>query len=402
MAETGKKMSDYTPLESNKKEYFLGDGEGSVVAVGKTDAAGEKTNRLVKLSDVAGDKLPSGGSEGQVLTKTSSGEAWADVPAGGYTKKPDLADESGSGTYVFTVDNRTYTKLTLRYHDCIIFSVNTASADTVDAYIEVEIHSQYASSTNSLLIEGRRVPGVSTSFDVLMRHVSGDEYTVAPGEKYVIHAIGECWTIEECAPDLFGKRRPMPVAESSDEGKVLTVTSADGKIGWDTVLPSGGSTGDVLTKTANGVAWDTPSGGGSGGYTKVAKASSYSNRIETVDADNNAYNEVSTTINKSASTLKINLVQTDMPDTFIEIKTNQSSWDCDLYDIKVYNGSTELKRLKFAGALLEDSGAAPYSSGDNAWEEQFSAKDTLLIRVIGKMFTVYCNYSSLHSTYMSN
>ncbi len=80
MAETGKKMGDYTPLESNKKEYFLGDGEGSVVAVGKIDAAGEKTNRLVKLSDVAGDKLPSGGTEGQVLTKTASGEAWAAVP----------------------------------------------------------------------------------------------------------------------------------------------------------------------------------------------------------------------------------------------------------------------------------------------------------------------------------
>ena len=82
MAETGKKMSDYTPLESNKKAYFLGDGEGSVVAVGKTEAAGEPTNRLVKLSDIAGDKLPSGGTEGQVLTKTSSGEAWADAPSG--------------------------------------------------------------------------------------------------------------------------------------------------------------------------------------------------------------------------------------------------------------------------------------------------------------------------------
>ena len=82
MAETGKKMGDYTPLESNKKDYFFGDDEGSVVAVGKTDAAGEKTNRLVKLSDVAGDKLPSGGTEGQVLTKTASGEAWADAPSG--------------------------------------------------------------------------------------------------------------------------------------------------------------------------------------------------------------------------------------------------------------------------------------------------------------------------------
>lgn len=80
MAETGKKMGDYTPLESNKKEYFFGNGEGGVVAVGKTDAGGAKTNRLVKLSDITGDKLPSGGTEGQVLTKTANGEAWAAVP----------------------------------------------------------------------------------------------------------------------------------------------------------------------------------------------------------------------------------------------------------------------------------------------------------------------------------
>lgn len=52
-----------------------------MVAVGKTETAGEKTNRLVKLSDIAGDKLPSGGTECQVLTKTSSGEAWATASA---------------------------------------------------------------------------------------------------------------------------------------------------------------------------------------------------------------------------------------------------------------------------------------------------------------------------------
>lgn len=40
------------------------------------------------------------------------------------------------------------------------------------------------------------------------------------------------------------------------------VTSVDGKTGAVTVMPSGGTTGQVLTKTASGEAWQTPSGGG--------------------------------------------------------------------------------------------------------------------------------------------
>lgn len=98
MAETGKKMGDYTPLESNKKEYFLGEGEGGVVAVGKTEAGGTKTNRLVKLSDIAGDKLPSGGTEGQVLTKTANGPAWDTVSSVELTETTigGITDTSGN------------------------------------------------------------------------------------------------------------------------------------------------------------------------------------------------------------------------------------------------------------------------------------------------------------------
>ena len=41
------------------------------------------------------------------------------------------------------------------------------------------------------------------------------------------------------------------------------VTSVDGKTGDVQIMPSGGSTGQVLTKTASGTAWQTPSAGGS-------------------------------------------------------------------------------------------------------------------------------------------
>lgn len=40
------------------------------------------------------------------------------------------------------------------------------------------------------------------------------------------------------------------------------VSSVDGKTGAVTVLPTGGTTGQVLTKTASGTAWQTVSGGG--------------------------------------------------------------------------------------------------------------------------------------------
>ena len=40
------------------------------------------------------------------------------------------------------------------------------------------------------------------------------------------------------------------------------VTSVDGKTGAVQIMPTGGSTGQVLTKTASGTAWQTPQAGG--------------------------------------------------------------------------------------------------------------------------------------------
>lgn len=93
MAESGQKMGDYTPLAAGEKEYFLGNGEAGVVAVGKTSAGTAKTNRLVKISEIAGDKLPDGGTEGQVLTVTS---------ADGKTGWRSALPTGGSNGYVLT------------------------------------------------------------------------------------------------------------------------------------------------------------------------------------------------------------------------------------------------------------------------------------------------------------
>lgn len=48
----GQKMSEYTPLAAGEKAYFMGDGKGSVVAVGKVASGGNDVNRLVELKDI--------------------------------------------------------------------------------------------------------------------------------------------------------------------------------------------------------------------------------------------------------------------------------------------------------------------------------------------------------------
>lgn len=112
----GQKMSNYTPLASGEKDYFFGTGEGSVVAVGKVSSGQPNANRLVKLSDIVGDKLPSGGTEGQVLTKTANGVAW-DTPSGGggYTRASasftNMYMENEQSWQDLNVQNNTYTSV---------------------------------------------------------------------------------------------------------------------------------------------------------------------------------------------------------------------------------------------------------------------------------------------------
>jgi hypothetical protein len=49
----GKKMSGYTPLENDKKDYFLGAGDGSIVAVGVAVPADGMDNRKVNLNELS-------------------------------------------------------------------------------------------------------------------------------------------------------------------------------------------------------------------------------------------------------------------------------------------------------------------------------------------------------------
>jgi hypothetical protein len=79
----------------------------TVLATGKTETEGESLNLNIPLSDMAGDKLPTGGSTGQVLKKTANGSEWAnektEVPTDG-TEGQVLMMKNGTPTWVALKD----------------------------------------------------------------------------------------------------------------------------------------------------------------------------------------------------------------------------------------------------------------------------------------------------------
>lgn len=83
-----------------------------------------------------------------------------------------------------------------------------------------------------------------------------------------VNALPASTEIPSKTSDLVNDSGFLSSAVTSFNGQMGAVTytapvsSVDGKTGDVTVLPTGGTTGQVLTKTANGTAWQTVSGGG--------------------------------------------------------------------------------------------------------------------------------------------
>lgn len=85
------KMSQYTPLDEDDKEYFFGEGEGAVVTVGETSASSGKVNRLVKLSDIGGGDggVPNAGKGIEYDASTNTLSFYYNG-SGGFTTENDL------------------------------------------------------------------------------------------------------------------------------------------------------------------------------------------------------------------------------------------------------------------------------------------------------------------------
>ena len=159
------------------------------------------------------DPYPDGGTAGQVLTKTANGAEWADAPSGG-TGSTDL---SGYATTTALEEGLS----------------GKAEKSAVDAHVaDASIH----------------VPSGGTEGQVLTKTDNGAEWADAPsGGTSGDVDLSSYATKDELSTGLSGK------ADSSH-------THAMGDI---TGLPaSGGTAGQVLTKTDTGAEWaDAPSGG---------------------------------------------------------------------------------------------------------------------------------------------
>ena len=180
-------------------------------------------------------QLPAGGTEGQVLTKTSGGEAWADVP------EPDL---TGMVKFKSTIDGDALAK------------VGEGGQDEFAPDLFV-VPSDYDSSSGEY----------PTSF-VAMGVGSNGSYLTLSGE-------GSRFS--------FDSKTIKAIASDISDGDPDSLATANAiKYYADSVgVPSGGTTGQVLTKTASGAEWqdaqtiDTPvpvSQGGTGATTAEGAA----------------------------------------------------------------------------------------------------------------------------------
>lgn len=185
---------------------------GEAVAVAKPDplpTGGETGQVLTKTStgaqwdDIPSD-LPAGGTDGQVLTKTADGVAWEDAPEGGVTS---FKGRTGA----VTPQEGDYTA------DMVGARPDTWTPSAADV---------------GAVPTSRTVNGQELSQDI---NLTADNVGARPST----------WT--PTASDV-GARPDTWTPSAADVGAMPAV--------------SGGTTGQVLTKTASGQAWqDAPSGG---------------------------------------------------------------------------------------------------------------------------------------------
>lgn len=200
---------------------------------------------------------PDGGTAGQVLTKTADGSAWEDAPSGlpeggteGQVLKRGASGPEWGDKPVMYVN--------------ITDSGGTYSADKTFAEIESAIESEYSvvanvKEENEELETGFILPlahFVSGSVVMFSLYLDGSYYfasvaanNFASYSEVKIKAISISFT---------------PTSTLTSENVQDAIDEVQGNV--ENVLPSGGTTGQVLTKTSTGEEWsDAPSGLPEGG-----------------------------------------------------------------------------------------------------------------------------------------
>jgi hypothetical protein len=245
---------DYVPTSRTVNGHAL----SADVTLDAEDVGARPDTWTPSAEDVGAIPNPTGGTAGQVLTKTADGIAWEDAPSG-------LPDGGVEGQMIYkSADGAAW-------GDKPVMVVNATDAEdaslTTDKTLD-EIKEAYLNDVNIFikytdvllpLVLAENVEGENPSFKFFnysTNAISGDLYALVEAEIEIFRRLGEDFA-------YFHIREGGLVPTDGNQGEMLYCDNI-GRSHWGPApkgIPSGGTTGQVLTKTSTGEEWsDAPSG----------------------------------------------------------------------------------------------------------------------------------------------
>lgn len=190
---------------------------------------------------------PDGGTAGQVLTKTADGSAWEDAPSG-------LPDGGAEGQMLYkSADGAVWGDKPIIYvnitgNDSSGYTTNKTLSEIKDAY---QRGFSIIANTPNGIIPMTSIIKYATFIEFDIVHKRTNEYLV--GEDRVIYQMT---AMSNFASDVSYDRYASGLRATNVQDAIDEVQE-----NVENVLPSGGTTGQVLTKTSTGEEWsDAPSG----------------------------------------------------------------------------------------------------------------------------------------------
>ena len=268
--QTGGTFQVYNGSNGTGSGDFMADG--SVPMTGDLQMAGHAVTGMADGTDPTdgatvgqlSGKLdsPTGGTAGQVLTKTADGSAWENAPSG----LPDggaegqmlykAADGAVWGDKPVMIVNATYAEDSSLTTDKTLDEIKEAYLNDVNIFIK------YMDDLFPLVL-AKNVEGENPSFKFFnySTTISGDRYALIEAEIEISRYLGEDFA-------NFYIREGGLVPTDGNQGEMLYCGNT-GVSHWGPApkgIPDGGTTGQVLTKTSTGEEWsDAPSGLPEGG-----------------------------------------------------------------------------------------------------------------------------------------
>ena len=258
--ETGGTFQVYNGSNGTGSGDFMADG--SVPMTGDLQMGGHAVTGMADGTDptdgatvgqLAG-KLdsPDGGTAGQVLTKTADGSAWEDAPSG-------LPDGGAEGQMLYkSADGAVWGDKPIIYvnitgNDSSGYTTNKTLSEIKDAY---QRGFSVIANTPNGIIPMTSIIKYATFIEFDIDHKRTNEYLV--GEDRVIYQMT---AMSNFASDVSYDRYASGLRATNVQDAIDEVQE-----NVENVLPSGGTPGQVLTKTSTGEEWsDAPSGLPEGG-----------------------------------------------------------------------------------------------------------------------------------------